>query len=466
MTVPNPNPSGHGRTIGPGRYFAIGMASALLKIELDILLAWWGFGREMSPSSVALAAQVVGLFSSDSADRVFYAALLALHLPFVVVVLFLTVRRLRDAGWPSWLTLCLLAPLPINAVFFFLLSLVPTRTPSAPALVEAMGDVPPTEKKPPRSPFALGRALAAILIPLPIAGASAYFGTHLLGDYGWSLFLGLPFVLPMLSVILYGFGREITAGQSLLIAWLWLAVTVLALIATAFEGLICILMMLPLAVPIALVGAVLGYCVVALGSRRPGHLGRISLVLVALLPTMVGAEHLTAPEPLLFKCQTSVVVDAPPETVWRNVVSFSDLEPPDDWVFSTGLAYPIRARIVGTGPGAVRRCEFSTGAFVEPIEVWDEPRLLRFAVTSNPPPMQEWNPLFEIHPPHLDGFLVSKRGQFRLIPLEGGRTLLVGSTLYQHGLWPASYWRLWSDPIIHRIHDRVLRHIKALSQAR
>ena len=116
---------------------------------------------------------------------------------------------------------------------------------------------------------------------------------------------------------------------------------------------------------------------------------------------MVGAEHLVRPAPLLFTCETSVVIDAPPEEVWRHVVSFSDLAPPTDWVFRTGLAYPIRARIEGTGVGAVRHCEFSTGAFVEPIEVWDEPRLLRFAVTSNPAPMKEWNPLFEIHPPHL-----------------------------------------------------------------
>src|SRR5262249_3998340 len=141
---------------------------------------------------------------------------------------------------------------------------------------------------------------------------------------------------------------------------------------------------------------------------------------------------------------------------------------PDDWAFRTGLAYPVRAQIEGQGTGAVRRCEFSTGPFIEPIEVWDEPRLLRFAVTSNPPPMQEWNPLAEIHPPHLDKFLVAHRGEFRLTELPGGRTLLEGTTWYQHHLWPAAYWRLWSDLIIHRIHRRVLDHIKrsAETQAR
>ena len=240
---------------------------------------------------------------------------------------------------------------------------------------------------------------------------------------------------------------------------------IVLLVATAFEGLICIIMMLPLAVPIVVLGTLVGYFILELGPEPPRDLGKLVIVLFALLPTMVGAEHVAKPEPVLFTCETSVVVDASPENVWRHVVSFSDLDPPNDWLFRTGVAYPIRARIEGTGVGAVRRCEFSTGAFVEPIEVWDEPRLLRFAVTSNPAPMQEWNPLFEIHPPHLDGFLVSKQGQFLLTPLPGGKTLLKGSTLYQHGLWPASYWRLWSDPIIHRIHDRVLRHIKTLAES-
>ena len=101
---------------------------------------------------------------------------------------------------------------------------------------------------------------------------------------------------------------------------------------------------------------------------------------------------------------------------------------------------------------------------MEPIEVWDEPRLLKFSVTANPAPMQEWTPYASIHPPHLEDFLLSRGGQFRLVPLSHGWTRLEGTTWYQHGLWPSSYWRAWSDFIIHRIHLRVLRHIKTLSE--
>ena len=140
-----------------------------------------------------------------------------------------------------------------------------------------------------------------------------------------------------------------------------------------------------------------------------------------------------------------------------------------DWsvahlIFRAGIAYPVSGRDLRSRRGRVRRCVFSTGAFVEPISAWDEGPLLKFAVTSNPPPVSEWSPWGNIHPPHLQGFLVSSAGEFKLVPLPGGRTRLEGTTWYRHHMWPAAYWRLWSDFIIHRIHLRVLNHVKVLSE--
>ena len=162
--------------------------------------------------------------------------------------------------------------------------------------------------------------------------------------------------------------------------------------------------------------------------------------------------------------QTSVEIAAPPTIVWKQVVTFSEIPEPTELLFRTGIAYPIRARIDGHGPGAVRTCEFSTGPFVEPIRVWDEPRLLSFDVTRNPAPMNEWSPYGAIDTPHLHGYLVSEHGQFLLTPLPNGHTLLEGTTWYRHGLEPAGYWRYWSDYVIHRIHLRVLTHIKKLAE--
>jgi hypothetical protein len=79
--------------------------------------------------------------------------------------------------------------------------------------------------------------------------------------------------------------------------------------------------------------------------------------------------------------------------------------------------------------------------------------------------MFEWSPYRYVHPAHLDGYLRSRRGEFRLIALPGGRTRLEGSTWYTIDLAPSRYWALWSDALIHQIHLRVLRHIAELSTA-
>ncbi len=166
----------------------------------------------------------------------------------------------------------------------------------------------------------------------------------------------------------------------------------------------------------------------------------------------------------MFAVTTQITVAASPEQVWKHVVAFSQLPEPHEWFFRAGIAYPQRAHIDGSGAGAVRYCEFSTGAFVEPVEIWDAPRLLRFRVTDNPAPLRESSPYGDIQPKHLHGYLVSRQGELRLIPLPNGHTLLQGTTWYQHGLWPAECWRWWSDAIIHRIHLRVLDHVRILAE--
>ena len=58
----------------------------------------------------------------------------------------------------------------------------------------------------------------------------------------------------------------------------------------------------------------------------------------------------------------------------------------------------------------------------------------------------------------------SLQGQFRLVALDKDHTLLEGTTWYQNYFWPQMYWREWSDAIVHRIHMRVLEHVKAQAE--
>lgn len=164
---------------------------------------------------------------------------------------------------------------------------------------------------------------------------------------------------------------------------------------------------------------------------------------------------------------TSVIdIDAPPEVVWDHIVVWNPIPRGElPWYFKTGIAYPTHARIEGTGVGAVRYCEFSTGAFVEPITVWEPGRRLAFDVMAQPAAMQETSFWAKVHAPHLETGFRSHRGEFRLTPLPGGGTRVAGTTWYTLGLAPEAYWGLWADAILHRIHARVFAQIRSEAEA-
>jgi hypothetical protein len=361
------------------------------------------------------------------------------------------------------------APIPMNLLFYLILSALPSRPTkelAAPIDDELDIIVPPQKPGPLDRVLPEGRttgAFAAICWPFPFAVLFTALSVTLFRNYGWGLFVGIPFAMPMVSVILYGYRKPRRLSECLGLGMLWLAVAYGVLLLAAYEGIVCLIMALPLAIAVVLLGSAVGYLIQA---RRlsSADASRLVVILVASLPAMMGAEWATHPDAPLFVVSTAVEVDAPATRVWNHVIQFDPLPPPEDWVFRTGLAYPVRAEIEGRGVGAVRRCEFSTGPFIEPIEIWDEPRLLSFFVSSNPQPMREWNPFAEIHPPHLDNVLVAHRGEFRLTELSGRRTLLRGTTWYRNHMWPSAYWRLWSDAIIHRIHRTVLEHIRRSAQ--
>ena len=281
--------------------------------------------------------------------------------------------------------------------------------------------------------------------------------------YGLALFLGLPVAGGFLAAWLLTLRRLRTSRDCSNVAALALIEAGVGFLVFALEGFLCLVMLMPLVLPFALIGSHLAFLLQGSRLRR-----RSSLALLVVLlgtPAIMGAEMVVDPKPPLLEVRTEIVVDAPPEAVWPRVVSFPALPEEREWLFRTGIAYPKRAEIHGRGPGALRLCVFSTGSFVEPIEIWDEPRLLRFAVTQSPPSLEEWSPWGDIQPPHTDSSFQGEAGQFELHPLPGKRTLLVGTTWYRNDLAPTFYWRLWSDAIIHRIHLRVLRHIAGLAEA-
>jgi Polyketide cyclase / dehydrase and lipid transport len=436
-------------------FASIGITLSIVKYGIDFFLVHLLCGRSWMPLNYWMAGDTFGALLYNDALAPARWSLLITSIPFIWAGVALTLRRLRSADLSPWLVAVFFMP-GLNFLLFVILTILPAK------------DVPRRGVWP--KDTVLGRwipesgfwsAAASLVITTVPIGALILMGSTVLKQYGWGLFIGAPFLIGFFSTVLYEYHAPRSLLQSIGVTLMALGLLAGAILLFAIEGAICIVMAAPIAIGIAFVGTIVGH---AMSLSGAGSRSRTLLGLLLTLTFLMGAEKVEDPEAPLQAIRTSVVIDAPPERVWRHVVSFTEIPPPAEALFRTGLSYPLRAEIRGRGVGAVRHCVFTTGPFVEPITTWDEPRLLAFGVTQQPAPMEEWTPYRGIHPPHLDGYFVSRRGQFLLEPLPGGRTRLEGTTWYTHRLFPTVYWGLWSDVVIHRIHGRVLRHVKQLAE--
>ena len=422
-------------TVSRSEYLFWGVVLFALKYAIDLSLAR-AFSESWLPWEYFVPRRGVPLLDTDPASRQLFGLMWAIAVPFFWAGVALTVRRLRATGHAHGLVVMFFLPV-VNLLLFTILCLLPER--------EREGGTPWAAPR-----VTAARLVGALTVTTVLGTAAVMAAVYLLRGYGWGLFIALPFVLGYTAVRLAGTTSRL---QAFGVAMLAVFLVGFVLFGTAMEGLICLLMALPLAIPPALLGALLA----AWPHWRPAS---AHAVVALMVPLLMGLETVTPAAVQTKPVVTSVVVNAPSEKVWNAVVAFPEIAPPDEWMFLAGVAYPTGARIEGRGSGAVRYCEFSTGAFVEPIQRWEEATVLAFSVTSQPPVLEELSP-FEVSAPHLKAPLLrSHRGQFRLVRLPDGRTLLEGTTWYSLEMRPAVYWRGWSDYVIHRIHRRVLRHVK------
>src|SRR5207248_2406013 len=148
------------------------------------------------------------------------------------------------------------------------------------------------------------------------------------------------------AALIYGMREPRGLGACVGVACLAVTLLRLGMLALAFEGIFCLVMALPLAVPLAAFGGACGY-LVHRRNRLDGAAPALLAVLLIFVPGVQWTEHaLRGPAPT-FAVRSAIDIQAPPEKVWRQVVAFTEIPPPTEWMFRAGIAYPIRAEIIG-----------------------------------------------------------------------------------------------------------------------
>jgi hypothetical protein len=280
--------------------------------------------------------------------------------------------------------------------------------------------------------------------------------------YGWTLFVVVPFFIGFFPAVILRLHGPRSFADCLRWASVVPLVLAMGFLLLGKEGIICMLLALPLAaLPIAF-GSYVAYLLMHRSALLSPGTSAVIVVLGLAASLTAEARPRNAPT---YTASDVVDVGAPPPVVWNALLHMGDLGQPPDLLFRLGVACPQRVDIYGTGVGADRVCTLTTGQLHERIIAWQPNQRLAWQSVSTPPPLKELNPFRETAPPHLHGFYRSVAGQFVLVPLGRDSTRVTRYSSYQHNMYPAAYWRLWCDYVAHRGHVYVLGILKSTAES-
>lgn len=323
-------------------YFVNGFGLMAFKYAVDSAAVWLATGRFWSPLDYLLPLYALRAAKLAGAPPWFLPAFVVWALPFMWIGVAMTLRRAVDAGRSPWLSLGFFVPLLNYALMLALCAL-----PSAP--LRRWEDAAGARIVDAR----LAAGLYGIAAGLAVAIPTIVLNVYLLRRYSTSLFLGTPFTLGAVTAYVLNRAAPRGVGVTMQVVGLSMGLLAGAILLFGLEGLVCIALALPIALAIALLGGVLGRVIALHAPGRPLHAA--GLVLALPLPLLAGVDRLRGPGRARAVVD-AVVIEAPPDAVWRHVVSFSALAPPTEPLFRLGVATPGAPASWGrAGRGALLR---------------------------------------------------------------------------------------------------------------
>ena len=345
-------------------------------------------------------------------------------------------KRIRR-GYP----LALLSVVPvIQLAAIPMLAMLPTRQAS---------DEPEGPEGGQAASVAHGLLAGIALVVLAVLISAVTFGA-----YGWGLFVMTPFLVGLTTGSLVNRHEDLGGSRTMGLAIGAAGLGSLALVVLALEGVICILLAAPLAIPMVMVGAAIGrkVAVVRLTRRSP-------LASVAVLPLIFMLEAAIPPETTIATAR-EIDVQAPPAAVWTALTSPEPISIKPGLTAAAGLAYPVAGHLQGEGIGALRLGTFSTGTAKEVVTEWKPEQVLAFRILSQPPAMEEMSPYRRVHAPHVVGYFETGETRFRLLPLAPGGTRLTVTAKHRLRIEPVPYWEPIARWAIADNVDRVLLDVR------
>ena len=262
------------------------------------------------------------------------------------------------------------------------------------------------------------------------------------GRPGWGAALGLPLVTVLL-----------TLAAALLLAW---------------EGLICIVVWVPLAALLGMAGGLVGMA----ARRLTGRPRPLVLAAAALLPVALGAaESRVEVGPRTHVVEDAVVIHASAANVWAEIRSVPAIAPAElggSFAHAIGFPRPVAAELEGTGVGSVRHASFEGGiVFREVVTEWAPGRALAFTIDPSAVPPETFDQHVAVGGPYFDVL----DGRYVIEPVSPAsdgspRVRLRLASTHRLSTTFNGYTRLWTDRFMRDIQQAILDVIRDRAERR
>lgn len=304
----------------------------------------------------------------------------------------------------------------------------------------------------------VGAILYGLMVYVLVVDGNAPLDAILIA-LSFSFLFGLPFGMGFLAA--RGLQSE-HASVSLAAAWVPVIVVLGFLFATGSEGLICIVMALPL----VLGGAAVGGLFAHLRARRATRATRFEVGSALVLPLIMGPfERAIDPVDRFDETVTSIEIAADAARVWDEIAEVDTIRADERGralYTMIGFPPPLAATLDLPQEGGIRRASFAGNVlFTETITEWEPGQRLAFEID---PSFDEGAPALDPHVriggEHFDVL----SGTYTIEPRDSAHVRLVLSSRHRVRTRFNVYAGWWSDLVMRSVQREILAVIKARAE--
>ncbi len=282
----------------------------------------------------------------------------------------------------------------------------------------------------------------SMIISLVFLSAGFLLLHYELIGYGLSFFVFLPFTLGLIL------GSSAIRTVSLYGLILSLILFFILLLAGGLEGMVCVLMAMPLVLIAVALGAFIKSLILKYRNKDKQE-NRIKSSILPLCLFLIFSfieTKLTKNERFVIEVKSEIILPYSNMEVYETIKSVDTLVGEKPFLMKLDLPIPYKCILEEEKVGGIRTCYFEGGLIVEQISALEKGKLLKMDVIDYQLTGRQW--------------LGFKEAIYLFDQLENGHTKMTRITTYTSKLYPRFYWGPLEKVGIEQEHDYVFSNLR------